>query len=309
MKSVLAAAFLGSAVARDVFCETCQVIVLDATKRFHAAPKSKQSGRKAAMLRVDILDKTCEYGKFSSYGDLAQLSPGEMTDACGYILPEIEETLDEELGEKDEGDLREALCLQKGASKGKKGKKKKKKKGYCEALWAQDDHPERRLTPAMKAMNEATEFLEAKKQEEGVKSLPSGLLFKVLEKGSGTVYPTRDDQVKVHYRGTLTDGMEFDSSYARNAPATFGVGQVIVGWTEALQLMTRGDVWELYIPSDLAYGTNGSPPNIPGNSALIFKVELLGVIGKDEEPESVAAESDAPDGKTEAVESKTKTEL
>eukprot|EP01006_Ploeotia_vitrea_P039907 TRINITY_DN66391_c0_g1_i1.p1 TRINITY_DN66391_c0_g1~~TRINITY_DN66391_c0_g1_i1.p1 ORF type:complete len:169 (+),score=93.86 TRINITY_DN66391_c0_g1_i1:41-508(+) len=122
------------------------------------------------------------------------------------------------------------------------------------------------------------EFLEEKAKEDGVTKLDSGLLYKVLESGKGTKNPGPTSQVRVHYRGTLINGKEFDSSYSRNSPATFGVNQVIRGWTEALQLMKEGDVWELYIPSDLAYGTRGAGGLIGPNATLVFKVELLKIL-------------------------------
>lgn len=120
-----------------------------------------------------------------------------------------------------------------------------------------------------------TAFLEANKAKEGVKVLPSGLQYKVVTEGTGNT-PTADDKVKTHYRGTLIDGTEFDSSYKRNKPAEFPVKGVIKGWTEALQLMKVGGKWELYIPANLAYGQRGRP-NIPANSTLIFEIELLEV--------------------------------
>ena len=118
-------------------------------------------------------------------------------------------------------------------------------------------------------------YLEANKAKEGVKVLPSGLQYKVIKEGTGNT-PTADDKVKTHYRGTLINGTEFDSSYKRNKPAEFPVKGVIKGWTEALQLMKEGGKWELYIPANLAYGQRGRP-NIPANSTLIFEIELLEV--------------------------------
>ncbi len=120
-----------------------------------------------------------------------------------------------------------------------------------------------------------TAYLEANKAKEGVKVLPSGLQYKVIKEGTGNT-PTADDKVKTHYRGTLINGTEFDSSYKRNKPAEFPVKGVIKGWTEALQLMKVGGKWELYIPANLAYGQRGRP-NIPANSTLIFEIELLEV--------------------------------
>jgi len=119
-------------------------------------------------------------------------------------------------------------------------------------------------------------FLEANKAKEGVKVRPSGLQYKVITEGTGRT-PTAVDKVKTHYRGTLINGVEFDSSYKRNQPAEFPVNGVIKGWTEALQLMKEGAKWELYIPANLAYGERGRP-GIPPNSVLIFQIELLEVL-------------------------------
>jgi len=119
-------------------------------------------------------------------------------------------------------------------------------------------------------------FLAENATREGVTTLPSGLQYKVIEAGSGPS-PKRTDQVTVHYRGTLIDGTEFDSSYSRNKPATFRLDRVIPGWTEGLQLMQQGAKWQLYIPAGLAYGESGSGARIPPNSALVFDVELIKV--------------------------------
>jgi FKBP-type peptidyl-prolyl cis-trans isomerase FklB len=121
-----------------------------------------------------------------------------------------------------------------------------------------------------------TTFLEANKAKEDVKVLPSGLQYKVITEGTGNT-PTADDKVKTHYRGTLIDGTEFDSSYKRNKPAEFRVKGVIKGWTEALQLMKEGGKWELYIPANLAYGERPRP-GIPPNSTLVFEIELIEIV-------------------------------
>lgn len=114
----------------------------------------------------------------------------------------------------------------------------------------------------------------------GVVTTASGLQYQVLASGPASGRsPTFSDSVMVHYRGTLTDGTVFDSSYDRGAPATFGVGQVIAGWTEALQLMKPGDKWLLRIPARLAYGERAMGDKIPPNSDLIFQVELLQIMG------------------------------
>ena len=120
-------------------------------------------------------------------------------------------------------------------------------------------------------------FLAANAKKEGVTVLPSGLQYKVLKSGEGRK-PGRTDKVKCHYEGTFPNGQKFDSSYDRDEPAVFGVNQVIAGWTEALQLMSEGSAWELYIPYNLAYGEAGAPGAIPPYSALVFKVELIEVL-------------------------------
>jgi FKBP-type peptidyl-prolyl cis-trans isomerase FklB len=129
---------------------------------------------------------------------------------------------------------------------------------------------------AGKAKKEGDDFLAANKSKPGVKTLPSGLQYKVITEGAGDS-PKAADQVTVNYRGTLIDGTEFDSSYKRGEPATFGVGQVIRGWTEALQLMKPGAKWQLVIPAELAYGDRGAGRDIPPGATLVFEVELLGI--------------------------------
>jgi len=119
-------------------------------------------------------------------------------------------------------------------------------------------------------------FLAANKQKPGVITLPSGLQYKVIKEGTGAK-PKATDTVSTNYRGTLIDGTEFDSSERQGEPAKFRVDRVIKGWTEALQLMPVGSKWQLFIPSDLAYGPRGSGPKIGPNAALIFEVEVLGI--------------------------------
>ena len=111
------------------------------------------------------------------------------------------------------------------------------------------------------------------------------MLYKVINKGEGTTSPNKDTSCEVHYAGTLRDGTEFDSSYARGSPATFAPNQVIPGWTEALQLMHEGDKWELYIPQELAYGERGSPPKIKAFTPLKFEIELLKINGPESSQE------------------------
>ena len=133
----------------------------------------------------------------------------------------------------------------------------------------------------MAEVNEAAgkKFLEENGKRVEVKTTASGLQYEVIKEGDGE-QPTAQDQVEVHYTGTLIDGTVFDSSVERGVPATFGVTQVIPGWVEALQLMKAGSKWRLFIPSQLAYGPQGAGGMIGPNSTLIFDVELLKVIKK-----------------------------
>ena len=126
------------------------------------------------------------------------------------------------------------------------------------------------------ALKAGEAFLAENSGKEGVTTLPSGLQYKELTAGEGKS-PGATDSVTVHYRGMLIDGKEFDSSHKRNKPATFQLNRVIKGWGEGLQLMQEGDKWELYIPSELAYGSRGAGNRIPANSALVFEVELISV--------------------------------
>lgn len=123
---------------------------------------------------------------------------------------------------------------------------------------------------------EGKAFLAENGKKDGITTTASGLQYQVITAGTGA-QPKPTDTVTVHYRGTLIDGKEFDSSYARNEPTSFPVNQVIPGWTEALQLMHVGDKWKLFIPSNIAYGERGAGADIPANATLIFEVELLGI--------------------------------
>ena len=126
---------------------------------------------------------------------------------------------------------------------------------------------------------EGDEFLAQNKTKEGVVTLPSGLQYKILKEGTGPK-PSASDSVVCNYKGTLIDNTEFDSSYKRGQPATFPVGQVIKGWTEVLQLMPVGSKWQVFVPSDLAYGPRAPGGAIGPNATLIFEIELLSIQGK-----------------------------
>ena len=159
------------------------------------------------------------------------------------------------------------------------------KSGYNENLMAEASayasiHEEAIKAKAMEAQYAEykaanIKFLEENKTKEGVQTTASGLQYKVIKEGKGAI-PTDSSTVKVNYKGTLVDGTEFDSSYKRNAPATFRSNQVIKGWTEALTMMPVGSKWELYIPQELAYGTRNTGVIKPF-STLIFEVELLSI--------------------------------
>lgn len=126
------------------------------------------------------------------------------------------------------------------------------------------------------ASAENENFLKENAAKEGVTLLPSGLQYEVLQQGTGAM-PGPTSRVTVHYEGKLTNGQVFDSSYKRGQPATFGVNQVIAGWTEAMQLMNEGAKWRLTIPPDLGYGARGAGGSIPPNAVLVFDVELIKV--------------------------------
>jgi len=138
---------------------------------------------------------------------------------------------------------------------------------------------------------EGETFLAANKSKEGVVTLPDGLQYKILTAGTGPK-PAASDSVVCNYRGTLINGTEFDSSYKRGQPATFGVGQVIKGWTEALQLMPVGSKWQLFIPSSLGYGERGAGADIGPNATLIFEVELLSIQDKTKDDKSKGEKKD-----------------
>lgn len=148
----------------------------------------------------------------------------------------------------------------------------------------QQKQMDERLAKAKTAKEAGEKFLAENAKREGVKTTASGLQYEILAEGNGA-QPKASDKVKVHYRGTLIDGTEFDSSYSRGQPISFPLGNVIPGWTEGLQLVKVGGKAKLYIPSELAYGERGAGAKIGPNETLIFEVELLDI----EKPEAPAA--------------------
>jgi len=147
-----------------------------------------------------------------------------------------------------------------------------------------EKYTEEKKKEAEENRKEGEKFLTENKKKKDVKTLKSGLQYKVITKGKGKL-PTATDIVKVHYKGTFIDGTEFDSSYKYGKPVTFPVSGVIKGWTEALQLMKEGSKWELVIPSELAYGEQGAGYDIGPNTTLLFTVELISIEEKKEKEE------------------------
>jgi len=152
-------------------------------------------------------------------------------------------------------------------------------KSFREAMVAKQEA--RQLELAAKNRSEGEAFLAANAKEAGVVVRDSGLQYKILKEGAGPM-PQADSVVSVHYRGTLIDGTEFDSSYERGEPLLLPVGGVIPGWTEALSLMKEGSKWQLFIPAELAYGEEGAPPVIGPNATLLFEIELLSAAARPE---------------------------
>ena len=157
----------------------------------------------------------------------------------------------------------------------------------------QEERAQQRKELAEKNRKEGESFLAENKKKEGVITTESGLQYMVLHEGDGPK-PKATDRVKVHYRGTLIDGTEFDSSQKRGKPATFSVKGVVAGWTEALQLMKVGSKYRLFIPSDLAYGKRGRGPKIGPNAALVFELELLEIVKKSSGHKPAPAHGDKP---------------
>ncbi len=132
-----------------------------------------------------------------------------------------------------------------------------------------------KLASANKAKSQ--QFMAENKTKKGIVTLPSGVQYRIIEDGTGSKHPTAQSEVTVHYRGSLANGLEFDSSFARGEPVHFKVGDVIKGWQEVLPLMRQGDHWQVFVPPEDAYGERGQPPRIGPNEALVFEIKLIDV--------------------------------
>ena len=141
----------------------------------------------------------------------------------------------------------------------------------------QEKLQEKKAREALQLAELGKRFLDENAKRDSVKTTASGLQYEILETGNGNT-PGTQNTVKTHYHGTFVDGTVFDSSVERGEPATFGVTQVISGWTEALQLMQEGDKWRIFLPAELAYGDMGSPPVIPGGASLVFEIHLIEIV-------------------------------
>lgn len=170
----------------------------------------------------------------------------------------------------------EVEVVKKGMQDGSKGSKSAVGDLQQHRMKIQELAMKRASVVADKAKKEGKAFQDKMAKEKGAQKTASGLIYIPITEGKGAS-PAATDTVKVHYRGTLTDGTEFDSSYKRNEPIDFPLNRVIPCWTEGVQKMKEGGKARLICPSDIAYGDRGSPPNIPGGSTLVFEVELLNV--------------------------------
>lgn len=185
----------------------------------------------------------------------------------------------------DLGSIKDDLNLDvffEGVRDGVEGNKPKiSRQDIEEALSIFREKMEKKQLESQQANNEAGEkFLQENAKREGIIVTESGMQYEVITDGDGKVTPELNDQVRVHYCGTLIDGTEFDSSYSRGEPAVFSPTQVIKGWTEALTMMSVGSEWKVYLPSELAYGERGAPPSIGPGEVLVFTIKLEEIINE-----------------------------
>ncbi|GGA64023.1 peptidyl-prolyl cis-trans isomerase [Neiella marina] len=233
-----------------------------ATEVSFASDREKQSYATGAFMGQQMIRMVDAYKELGIELDAAQLEKGIIAGISGT-------------SQLDEATLQEVLTALES-----------ERMTAVQALQAKAQEEQQAKMAEAKAAGEA--FLAENAKKEGVTVTESGLQYEVIAAGEGDS-PAASDQVKVHYTGTLIDGTEFDSSHKRGEPAVFFLNQVIPGWTEGVQLMKPGAKYKLYIPSELGYGEHGAGANIPGNSALVFEVELI-EINPDAATKEAAAE-------------------
>eukprot|EP00457_Paulinella_chromatophora_P012366 gb/GEZN01012573.1/.p1 GENE.gb/GEZN01012573.1/~~gb/GEZN01012573.1/.p1 ORF type:complete len:314 (-),score=37.62 gb/GEZN01012573.1/:19-960(-) len=271
-----------------VLCDVCQAatyyIHKDATHR----PYSSKSGNWDIVLMETLQEhETCQGSHVEEASGKLSLDGRQYSAACedlmggGKFLTAVEEVLTNKgVAEGDVAKVCENI-------------------GVCTHLWPSGEHISKRESPAERNKRQGEEFLAKNKETEGVVVTSSGLQYKIIERGNSTKHPTLDTTCTVHYRGTLLNGVEFDSSYSRNEPAKFKPTQVIPGWTEGLQLMSPGDTFKFWIPWNIAYGARGSGGSIGPYSTLIFDLEMLtfegaedGKAAEEEQASTVASDSE-----------------
>eukprot|EP00918_Siedleckia_nematoides_P095413 GHVU01209495.1.p1 GENE.GHVU01209495.1~~GHVU01209495.1.p1 ORF type:complete len:335 (+),score=68.13 GHVU01209495.1:1283-2287(+) len=274
---------------RKYNCEVCQLTAHILSKELAQARSKQRSRHQFGELDLDIqsmLDsaQTCTYSKMKDLADKTEFyHVYDLTASCKVLLSQEEELLEEilENPKTTPEQLREKMCL--GS-----------KLCLIGDLWKKGDIVDERPTKLERNKQMSEDFFKKLDEDKNITKLESGLRYKVIHRGNGTVSPTIHDTVDINYNGTLINGKSFDSNYHRShLPATLGVGQVIQGWQQGLPLMKEGDDFIFYIPSELGYGPSGGGREIAGNMALIFRVQLIKVIKNADK----GAEDDESSGK------------
>jgi FKBP-type peptidyl-prolyl cis-trans isomerase len=250
------------------------VVALQACNQKTAAPASEEAAAPAASAAPAADDLLSTSEQRLSYGIAYSLGQRMQADGMPLDVDSFQLGISDGLAGADPRLSQEVLTAEMQA--------------YQEKAAAEQQVAQAALGEANTAA--AAAYMAENGAREGVVTTESGLQYEVLTSGTGAV-PGAEDTVEVHYRGTLVDGTEFDSSYGRGETVTFGVGQVIPGWTEALQLMPEGSKWKLAIPPELAYGAGGAGQIIGPNAALVFEVELISIPSQEETGD---AEAEAP---------------
>lgn len=238
-------------IAVTLACLTCQVF-------------AQENDEKPAQVKLESVQQKVSYGIGLSIGQNLKQQGIDVESAA--FLAGLMDALKGNDMQLSDSEIQEAMVV------------------FQKQLQARQARQRMEADPKLKALAEKNEkdgaaYLASNGKKEGVKTLKSGLQYRVIKSGEGKASPKKTSAVRTHYHGTLTDGTVFDSSVKRGEPAEFRVDQVIAGWTEALQLMKEGDKWELVIPSELAYGVSPRPGGPIGpNAVLIFEVELIKIL-------------------------------